>query len=478
MAHWKAELSQSLLRSGAEYADVRTVERIREWLVVRNGEPVMVTHTVDQGTGVRVRVGGAFGYAATPDAEPSAVRAAATRALDAAKAAARSQVRAATLPKAAPSVGEYATTMQKDPLQVSTEEKLALLRRATDAARRNPAIGSAQATSVVLRLRSELHSSEGTHTEQTIVLTGGGVMATAVRGGEMQRRSWPKPEEGDLRQAGWEYVESLRLEDEAERVREEAVELLTADKCPSGLRTVILDGSQLSLHVHETCGHPTELDRALGEELSLAGGSFLTPDKLHSRYGSDLVNLTADGTTPGGPGTFGWDDEGTPARRTPLVHRGEFVGYLSARASAAQLGVQSAGACRADTWSSIPIVRMVNINLEPGAAGTLEELVQNTEDGVLLSTNRSWSIDSLRLNFQFACEVAWEIRDGRRVRMLRNPIYTGITPQFWGGCDAICSESDWRMWGYLFCGKGDPIQLIHVGHGVAPARFRNVRLGA
>jgi TldD protein len=235
----------------------------------------------------------------------------------------------------------------------------------------------------------------------------------------------------------------------------------------------------MALQVHESCGHPTELDRALGSEISLAGGSFLQPRHLHTlRYGSERVNLTADATVPGGLGTFGWDDEGTPARRVPLVERGLFVGYLSSRETAGALGLRPSGAMRASSAVRMPLVRMVNVNLDPDPSGpTLDELIADTDDGILVETNRSWSIDDLRLNFHFGCEIAWEVRRGRRVRLLRGPVYTGITPRFWGGLDAVCGPSEWRLYGVMNCGKGEPMQLLPVGHGASPARFRGVEVG-
>jgi TldD protein len=288
--------------------------------------------------------------------------------------------------------------------------------------------------------------------------------------------------DGGVAGAGYETVGRLALVENAARIREEARALLLADRCPAGRTTLLLDTPQLALQIHESCGHPTESDRALREEISLAGASFLTPDRLgRFRYGAPIVNLTADATSPGGLGTFGWDDEGVAARKTPLVARGVFVGYLSSRETAARLGVgRSAGCMRAESWSRPPIIRMINVSLEPDPKGprSLEELVADTDDGILMTTNRSWSIDDLRLNFQFGCEAAWEVKRGRLGRILRHPVYTGITPRFWSGCDAIGSREAWRQWGFVSCGKGDPLQLMAVGHGCAPARFRGVEVGS
>jgi TldD protein len=245
------------------------------------------------------------------------------------------------------------------------------------------------------------------------------------------------------------------------------------------VRDLLLEGSQLALQIHESCGHATELDRILGTEKSLAGASFLHPEMLGKlRYGSDIVNLVADATVPGGLGTFAYDDEGVPARRQMLVDRGVLVGFQSSRETARECGLaRSSGAMRADGPLRAPLIRMTNISLEPGE-GTLEDLVADTKHGILMATNRSWSIDDLRLNFQFGCEAAWEIENGKRTRLLRDPVYVGVTPEFWGSCDAITGRSEWKVWGISNCGKGEPMQIMHVGHGASPARFRGISVGS
>jgi TldD protein len=253
---------------------------------------------------------------------------------------------------------------------------------------------------------------------------------------------------------------------------------LTADPCPSDtVTTVILGGDQVALQVHESCGHPIELDRVFGTEAAYAGTSFLTPEKLNIfRYGSEKVNLTADSLRPLGLGTFGWDDEGVLAQTTPIVKDGLFVGYLMSRETATQLSQVSNGCMRASNWNRIPLIRMTNVSLEPGE-WALEDLMADTDTGIYMETNRSWSIDDKRYNFQFGTEIGYEINHGRLGRMLRNCTYTGITPEFWNSCDAICNEQHWTMWGTPNCGKGQPSQITHTGHGAAPARFRNVRIG-
>ena len=250
----------------------------------------------------------------------------------------------------------------------------------------------------------------------------------------------------------------------------------------SGEYDIILDSNQLALQIHESCGHATEGDRALGWEASYAGTTFLTPEKRGKlRYGSKIVNLVADATVAGGLGTFGYDDEGVAAKKQFLVKNGVFVGYQTSREVACLVGEKhSSGGVRADGWQHLPMVRMTNINLDWGDRGNWEnlgDLIKDTKRGILFSTNRSWSIDDKRLNFQFGTEIGWEIKNGKRIRMLKNPTYTGITPRFWNSCDAICGKADWKIWGTPNCGKGQPSQLAKTGHGCAPARFRNVTCG-
>jgi len=302
--------------------------------------------------------------------------------------------------------------------------------------------------------------------------------AMAVSGGDAQKRSYPAGHGGDSATRGFEFIADLDLPGHAAQVRKEALALVTAPECPSGDCDLILSGSQMALQIHESCGHPIELDRVLGTELSLAGGSFLSLDKLGNfRYGSQKVNITADATIPGGRGSFGFDDEGIPAQRYDIVREGVFVGYLSSRETAPVIASSSGGAMRASEWNYIPLIRMTNVNLEPGQ-GSLEDLVADTKKGLLMDNNKVWSIDDMRVNFQFGCEIAWEIENGKIGRILKNPSYRGITPQFWGNCDAVCGPEEWRVWGAANCGKGEPMQTIGTGHGASPTRFCSVVVGA
>ncbi len=469
------------------YAEVRFVDSGGERLRVRDGRPEQVTTEASRGAGIRVLGAKTWGFACSADTSEGSLLAAAARALAIARASAPAVSAPARFPEQAAAVGRYETRFAIDPFAVPLEDKLAALDAPVRALRTgDKRLVSAEAWMEWTRQHKRLLTTEGTDTTQSFTYGSSGMHVFALGDdGVSQRRSYPTWQGGDGFQAGYERVGALDLMGHVDRVKDEALALLTAPSCPAGTRTVILDSSQVALQIHESCGHPAELDRVLGSEISLAGGSFLQPQRLGSlRYGSPLVTLVADATTEGGNGTFGWDDEGVAAGTRPLVDRGVFVDYLSSRETAAALpglagrARTSTGTMRAEGWNRSPLIRMVNVSLEPGAAGSLEDLVRDTDDGLLVATDRSWSIDDLRLNFQFSCEIAWEIRRGKRTRIVRDPFYTGITPHFWRSCDAICDASDWRLWGISTCGKGDPVQSMHVGHGASPARFRDVTVGS
>jgi TldD protein len=476
----RAALDRLTRERDVRYAEVRFVSESSERLRVRDLRPEQVTRTSSRGVAVRVLGDKTWGFACTPDLTEEAVVGAAGRALAIARASGPLATKAVPFPPGPAERGTYTSPVALDPFTVSLEEKLAALDAPVRALMgKGKPLRSAEAWMDWTRTEKRLLTSEGTDVTQTFTYGAHGMEAIAVGDdGVSQRRSFPTWQGCDGFQGGYERVAGIDLLGHVDRVAEEAVALLTADPMPAGTRDVILESSQVGLQIHESCGHPTELDRALGTEISLAGGSFLQPDRLGKlKYGSPLVDLVADSTSAGGMGTFGWDDEGVRAGKRHLVRGGTFVDYLSSRETAAALGRASTGTMRADGWNRSPLIRMVNVSLEPGA-GTLDALVNDTADGVLFETDKSWSIDDLRLNFQFTCELAWEIKHGKRVRMLRDPLYTGLTPQFWRSCDAVCGPEEWRLWGITTCGKGDPIQAMQVGHGAAPARFRGVTIGS
>ena len=474
-----AELAlDTAVAAGAGYADCRVVQRGVQALVVKDVRFAEASSFEDEGVGIRVLVDGAWGFASVDRLDSDSVGEAARAACRIARASSRLRRRPVRLAGVPVVVGTYATPLERDPFEVGLEEKMDLLIRADEAMGSVEGVTTHEASLEFVREHRFFASSEGSRLEQVIVESGGGMDATATSADEVQIRSYPNSFGRHQLCAGYEAIAAMDLVGQAPRIAAEAVALLSAPPCPAGQMTVILDGTQAALQVHESCGHPTELDRVRGDEAAYAGTSFLTPDLLgRFRYGSEQVTITADATTPYGLGTYGWDDEGVAAQRTVLVDRGLFRGYMSSRETAADYGWSSSGAMRAESWNRIPLIRMTNVNLEPGGS-SLEEMIATTEHGVYLETNRSWSIDDRRLNFQFGTQNGWEIQDGRRVRLVRNAIYAGRTPEFWRSCDAVAGPSEWRVWGVVNCGKGQPGQVMHVGHGAAPCRFQAVAVTA
>jgi TldD protein len=460
--------------AGAEYADARVVLKRNQLVATKNGRVERLSDAESEGIGVRVLVKGAWGFACDRRLSTKGARDAALRACTFARAAAGTHSRALTPTE--PQRGKHRSAMERDPFEVSLKDKVDLCLRA-DEALAGKEIVVRQAMVRAPREHKLLLTSEGTEVEQELVECGAGIDCAAAGDGVFQMRSYPSAHVGSSCQSGWEYVEHLDLVGEAPRVAEQAVALITADECPSAVTTLVLDADQVALQVHESVGHPTELDRVYGTEASYAGTSFLKPSDLRSlRYGSEHMNITADATTPGGLGSFAFDDEGVPAARAAVVEGGLLTGFLTSRETAARIGSGGGGSMRADGWNRMPLVRMTNLHLEPGE-GTLDDLLADVDDGIYMETNRSWSIDDKRLNFQFGTQVAWEIKGGKLGPMLRDATYTGITPQFWGSLDAVAGQAAWRLYGLTNCGKGQPGQSAHVSHGAAPARFRNVQVG-
>jgi TldD protein len=467
---------EAALGAGARYADARAIESRSEVIGARNGVVEELDREERNGLGVRALIGSSWGFYAVPDPSPKAAREAGQHAA----AIARSSTMVAgpdiDIGTVKPVQGTWASECREDPWSVPLAEKVELVEGVTNQMRAGGA-DIAEASSQAWETRKWLVSSEGHRVDQHIRECGAAMSATVVGESETQRRSYPGIR-GQYGTRGWELVRELDLPSNAPRIAEEARALLTADPCPSLDATdLILGSEQMALQIHESVGHAVELDRILGWEAAFAGTSWLDLAKLGSlRFGSDLMTITADATLPGALGSFGYDDEGTPAHPVDIVRNGTWVGVLSGRDSAAIAGLESGGAVRADGYNRIPMVRMTNVGLLPGKQ-SLDEMIAATDDGLFMDTNRSWSIDDKRLNFQFGCEIGWEIKNGKRGRMLRNPTYTAISPRFWGSMDMIGNRSEWTFWGTPNCGKGQPIQVGHTGHPAVPARFRGIRVG-
>ncbi len=468
--------------AGAAYADVRVAEERHRSITTKNGKLGTAADNDSRGVGIRVLLDGAWGFAASDDCTRASVEATARRAAMIARASALVRQKDVRLAPEPVHHAVWVAPCAIDPFSVSVDDNLELLFAVDAELRSVPGVTLAEAQMNFQWQHQLFLSSQGSRIEQTRVLSGAGFVALAFANGDIQKRSYPNSFGGQYQLKGYELIHELRLLENARRVGEEAVALHRAIQCPQWNGTLILDSSQLGLQIHESVGHPIELDRVLGTEANFAGMSFLTLDNLRKlRYGSNLVNVVADARIEHGPGlgTFAYDDEGVAAQRADIIRDGEFVNYISSRETAAEIGEpRSNGAMRAEGWNRLPLVRMTNISIVPGPTPLgLEDLIADTEDGVYLETNRSWSIDDKRFNFQFGTEIGWEIKRGKRTRMVKNPSYSGITTEFWNSMDAICSAEHWTLWGTPNCGKGQPQQTMGTGHGAAPARFRNVKIG-
>ena len=462
--------------AGASYADVRFEIARTERIEVRNGVLATLSDSTSRGYGMRALVDGAWGFAASSDLSDAGLDRTAARAAAIARAGASIARRRFGEPPPAAYVDTFKTPLVRDPQDVPLGDRVALLLDAEKALHTSPSITVGRAWIDLWSTEKHFYSTIGSKIAQSIRQSGSGIQALAVGDGDLQRRTFP----GDIglyKSGGWEVIEQARLRENAERIADEAVELLRAPQCPSGTFDIILGGSQMSLQMHESCGHPAELDRVMGWEANFSGVSFLEIGQLNKlQYGSDLVTIVIDNTLPEGLATVGYDDEGTKSGASDVIRDGLLVGYEMSNDTARTIGRRSNGCVRAQSWEFVPMIRMCNLNLLPGET-PFEHLFDDVEDGIYMESNRSWSIDDHRLNFQFGCEIAWEIKNGKRGRMLKNPTYGGVTPQFWNSCDAIADERSWVPWGTPNCGKGEPMQTGRTAQCAAPARFRAVRVG-
>jgi TldD protein len=449
-------------------------------LSTKNGEVGTLAESESLGIGIRVIAQGAWGFASTDQLSRAGIDACAVHAVAIAKASALAKLHNVVMAPEKAFIDTWQNPFVKDPFRIPVERQIDLLLAADKEMRKVKGVTIAEGSMSFRRIEQLFVSSIGSSIHQVKMQSGAGIVATTFANNEIQKRSYPNSFGGQHSLQGYELVESLNLVGHAPRVAEEAVALHSAAQCPQGTSTIILDSSQLGLQIHESIGHPIELDRVLGMEANFAGMSFLTLEKLRTlRYASDIVNVVADARLEHGPGlgTFGYDDEGVPAQCTPIITNGLFTGYLSNRETAVAIGEsRSNGTMRTESWNRLPIIRMTNISILPGD-WKFEDMIAGTDDGIYMETNRSWSIDDRRYHFQFSTEIGWEIKGGKRTRMLKNPSYSGITTEFWGSCDAVCSRDYWTLWGTPNCGKGQPMQTMGTGHGASPARFRNVKIG-
>lgn len=465
---------ETAAKENATYSDFRLVNTRNEEVAAVNDSPTAEEIT-SLGVGVRVLYDGkGWGFADTDEATRESIREVTLKALSLAKGAAKigSKIPFAKEPSY---IDTWESPAKKDPFHVSLDEKYSLLLDAT---------GRLKGEGVVMRRggMSFTHvdkyyaNSEGSRINQKITYSGGSLLVAAKSPTGLQRRSLGNGS-GQYASMGFELIEQMALPEQAPELTKDVLALGKAKKCPEGKSDIILSSDQVALQVHESCGHPIELDRVLGYEANFAGRSFLTQDKLGKlQYGSEHVSIVMDATPSHGPGlgTFAYDDEGVKSQRKYAIEKGKFVGYLMSRETASRVGETRSNGCMRAEGYKLPIIRMTNVSLDPGD-WNYNELIEDTKNGIMMVTNYGWSIDQKRYNFQFNCEKGYEIRNGSLGEMIRGPGYSGITPEFWNSCDAVCDRKSWTLWGTPNCGKGQPGQVMVTGHGAAPSRFRNVR---
>ncbi len=473
---WSALASlalEKIKQGGCGYGDIRLMESRNQSLRAEDRRIAGIRERFDSGYGIRALYKGAWGFAASAHFSAEEVERTAAKAVEVARAShllMKSPVKLADEPI---HVDKVVTPWRVDPFEVSLDDKAELLLRVSDVLHKHKGIIRSDGFLWMQRDVKLFASTEGTKLDFDLLAVGGSFGATAKGEDDFQSRNYIVP----FYRTGYEHILQHDMVSHADHIAEEAIEKVHATQPAPGKYDLVLDPAHLALTIHESCGHPSELDRALGYEANYAGTSFLTPEKLgHFQYGSRHVNLIADNTRQGHMASTGYDDDGVAGQRWPIVERGVFRGYSTSREVAHAIGdKRSRGSCRADSWASVPIVRIANVGLEPGNE-PLDSLIGNVEDGIYIEGRGSFSIDQKRYNFQFGGDAFWEIKDGKRGRMLKNVVYNGITPEFWNSCDGVGNREAWREYGFITCGKGQPGQSGWMTHAASPARFRQINV--
>jgi TldD protein len=470
----------------ASYCDIRINRYRDQTAAVRlspergTGKTLEVPSVSDSdsfGFGVRVIVDGAWGFAASPVVTSEEIKRVTAEAVTVAKANASLKGRPITLAPTKAYRARWNSPFEQNPFDVPAGQKLATLLDAAREVKKKPKVFLATGSMVFHSEDKYFASSEGSSIQQLIVQTFGSLSANAVdvaRRVSKTRNYWPPP-----LSAGWESIAQMNLRENALRMREEVLEHLAAPPVKPGRKDLVLLPSHLFLTIHESVGHPTELDRALGYEANYAGTSYLTLDKLgKERVASEICNFYGDRTTPRGLATVAYDDDGVKTKKFPIITKGTFTGYQTIRDQAHIVGEkESRGCCYADSWGSVPFQRMPNVSLEAGKSEvTLEDLISGVEDGILIEGRGSYSIDQQRYNFQFGGDAFWEVKGGKKRSMISQVAYQARTPDFWQACDGIAGPSYWQLYGSGRDGKGEPVQINSVSHGCSPARFRQINV--
>jgi len=483
---WSAIALGEGKRLGCSYADIRFTRNRAQSIGVRNGQILRGAGggfsdgdaTETYGFGVRVIHSGVWGFASSPIVTEDEVRRIARMATDVARASAiakRLDVKLAPVP----SYQQYwSTPTKREPSAVSQDDKQAFVQKVVDAASKVKGVTSVTASVQITNEWKYFASSEGSYIEQETWETSPSFNVSAKVGDVVKTRSFV----GVPKTGGWEVAEESEMLENAERIANEAVEMTTAKPVGMGLKDLVLSPSHAMLTIHEIVAHATELDRVLGYEANYAGTSFVKlTDVGKLKYGSKLMNITADRTIPGGMATIGFDDDGVKTTQFPIVRDGILVGLQTNRETAPLIGDKASKGCTsASSWRDYPFLRMPNVHLEPGPKGspTADQIIADTKDGVLIDGRGSYSIDQQRYNGQFGGNCFWEIKNGKKTRMVTDVTYNAITTDFWNNLDAIGGQDSWRMFGTGGDAKGQPTQTNSISHGSPYIRIKKIMVGA
>jgi predicted Zn-dependent protease len=459
----------------ADWLGIRVVKESANYRSVRDGHPQVNGRSLNNGVMVEAMVNGQIGYGATNGLDLNSIQRAATAAYGQALAASQWAIHPMTPAVRPKVVGNYTSPFEKNVDALTTADISEVLVRLCDTMKVSDRIVQTNATALNNVVETWFVSSNGSDVYQKFVFLQTHFGVTAQDGAVVQTRSH-NGGRAHCYQGSWELFPSPDMWAAAKRVGDEAVELLTADDCPTEATTLVLAPDQMMLQIHESVGHPLELDRILGDERNYAGGSFVTPKDFGTlSYGSPLMNITFDPTVNGEFASYGFDDTGAVATKEYLIKEGVLQRGLGSLESQARLKVDGVACARATSWNRPPIDRMANINLEPGTE-SVDDMISGIERGVYMEANRSWSIDDQRHKFQFGCEYGKLIEHGKLTKTVKNPNYRATTPQFWHSLTHVGNGASWRMYGTPFCGKGEPNQIIRVGHGSPVCVFDNIEV--
>ena len=466
----EVELNTTLIEFKYMESDLQIIQ-------TRNGIVDNLTNSVSIGFGIRILKNGAWGFSSSNKLTKEQVKKCAKEASKLAEIASirNPNIKLTNEPTI---VDKRKNPIKIDPFHVEPSEKIEFFKDSIKEISHIKEIKFANSIYMARKDRMKFYNSEGANIDQEIVANGGYILLIAKGSNDVQTRKY----RDDLfKTEGWELMKNSKFREELPEKAAELVDLLEAPNLKSAISDIILNPSQLGIQLHESCGHPSELDRAIGYEAAYAGTSFLKPELLKKKYkyGNEKVTINADATIPKALGSFYYDHEGVKGEKTTLVKEGLFNDYLSSRETASIIGRKhSSGSTRSIGYQHIPLVRMTNIVLQPDKHGQkLEEMIEETKDGYYFHTNRSWSIDDIRLNFQFGCEIGYKIKNGSIEGLVKNPTYTGITPEFWNSVLAVGKPDELEVLGTPFCGKGEPGQTMYTGHGGPPTKFQSVRVG-